>query len=106
MVADMRGMMGMYVDGLNGGPKKDGRGAILVSNMNIRRLITYVQQVDKKSHHEKEEFRSKKAKTSSLEVGKKGSGNKFLSEPAPSFASAPMPRTRNDQRSQNFIEGS
>ncbi|MDV3186345.1 MAG: hypothetical protein Q8850_02650 [Candidatus Phytoplasma australasiaticum] len=98
MITDMRGRMGMYVDGLNRGPKRDGSGEMLVSDMDVGRLMMFVQQADEERQHDREEFRSKKAKTSSHEVGKKGNGNWF---PAPSSASAPAPRIRNDQKSQN-----
>lgn len=42
IVADMRGRIGLYADGLNMGPKKYGRGAMIMSDIDIRRLITYV----------------------------------------------------------------
>lgn len=34
--------MGMYVDGLNRGPKKDGMGVMLVNAIDIGRLMTFV----------------------------------------------------------------
>lgn len=35
MVIDIRGRMGLYVDGLNKGLNKEGKGTILVSDMDI-----------------------------------------------------------------------
>lgn len=67
----------MHINGLNKGPKKDGRGAMLMSDMDIGRLMTYVKQADKERHYVREEFRNKRAKISNHEVRKKGNSNKF-----------------------------
>lgn len=42
IVIGMRGRIGLYTDGLNMGSKKYRRGAMIMSDINIRRFITYV----------------------------------------------------------------
>lgn len=42
MVPNMRRRIGLYIDGLNVGLKKEMRGAIIVNDMHIGRLMTYV----------------------------------------------------------------
>lgn len=100
MVADMRGRMGLYADGLNKGTKKDGRGAMLVSDMDIGRLTTYAQQADEERQQDRKETKSKKVRTSSHEVGKRVNENGSHFQTMPSSTSEPAPR--NEQGSHNF----
>lgn len=46
MAVDMRNRMGLYFDKLNKWPKKDRRGAMLLSDIDVGRLIIYVPKVD------------------------------------------------------------
>ncbi|WMV36755.1 hypothetical protein MTR67_030140 [Solanum verrucosum] len=89
---------------------KEGRAAMLIRDMDISRLIFYVQQVEEEKLRDKEEFRNKKAKTRNEYGLQKGNVNRSSFQqrqkrPAPSSASAPAPRNRdeyNGQNSQNF----
>lgn len=74
MVADIRSKMSLYVARLGRSTKKEGRGAILVRDMNIDRLMTYVQQTEEEKLQDRKEYRSKRAKTSSHDVRKRGEG--------------------------------
>lgn len=42
MVANIWRRIGLYIDGLNMGPKKDGKESMIMSEIDIRRLMTYV----------------------------------------------------------------
>lgn len=57
---------------------------MLVSDMDIGRLMTYVQQADEERQQDREEYRNKKGKTSNHEVGKreKGNGSRFQTRPS------------------------
>ncbi|XP_049410425.1 uncharacterized protein LOC125873561 [Solanum stenotomum] len=46
VVADMRSMMSLFVDGLSCLSSKEGRAAVLIGDMDILRLMVYVQQVE------------------------------------------------------------
>ena len=46
MVKDMRSRMGMFVAGLGRASSKEGRVAILIGEMDISRMMVYVQQVE------------------------------------------------------------
>lgn len=62
IVVDKRGGKCLYVDGLNKGPRKDSRGTMFMADMDIRRLMTYVQQTNEERQRDREEYRNKKAK--------------------------------------------
>ncbi|KAH0781998.1 hypothetical protein KY290_001596 [Solanum tuberosum] len=96
MVADMRNKMILFVVGLSRLSSKEGKAAMLIGNMDIARLMVYIQQVEEEKLRDREEFKNKKAKT----------GNKFgqqmsnvnrssfqhkQNRPAPSSSSAPIP---------------
>ena len=49
MVADMRNIMSLFVVGLSRLSSKEGRVAMLISDMDISRLMVYVQQVKERS---------------------------------------------------------
>jgi len=61
MVADMRSRMSLYVAGLGRLTKKEGRGGMLNGDMDIGRLMTYVQQTEEEKLQDREEFRTKRA---------------------------------------------
>ncbi|KAH0781790.1 hypothetical protein KY290_001388 [Solanum tuberosum] len=64
MVADMRSKMSLFVVRLSRLSSKEGKAAMLIGDMDITRLMVYVQQVEEEKLRDKEEFRNKKAKTS------------------------------------------
>lgn len=63
MVADMRSRMSLFVAGLSRLSSKEGRAAMLIQNMDISRLMVYVQHVDEEKLRDREEFKNKRAKT-------------------------------------------
>ncbi|KAH0688918.1 hypothetical protein KY289_016276 [Solanum tuberosum] len=110
MVADMRSRMSLYVVGLSRLLSKEGKAAMLIGDLDIARLMVYVQQVEEEKLRDREEFRNKKAKTGS-ESGqqrnnvKRSSFQQKQKGPATSSASAPAPRNKgkyNSQNSQHF----
>ncbi|XP_055824295.1 uncharacterized protein LOC129892762 [Solanum dulcamara] len=88
---------------------KEGKAAMLIGDIDIVRLMIHVQQMKEDKLKKREEFHNKRAKTSNHEFCKKGSGNgnhpsfqQRSSRLAPSSASVPTPRNKNDQIPQNF----
>ncbi|XP_049345471.1 uncharacterized protein LOC125809994 [Solanum verrucosum] len=75
IVADMRNRMNLFVTGLSRLSSKEGRAAMLIEDMEISRLMVYVQQVEEEKLRDMEEFRNKKAKTGNESEQQKGSGN-------------------------------
>ncbi|XP_049363539.1 uncharacterized protein LOC125828267 [Solanum verrucosum] len=65
MVADMRSRMSLFVAGLSRLSSKEGRAAMLIGDMDISRLMVYVQQVEEEKLRDREQFKSKRAKTGS-----------------------------------------
>ncbi|MCQ7842151.1 retrotransposon gag domain-containing protein, partial [Salmonella enterica] len=65
MVTDMRSRMSLFVAGLSHLSSKEGRAAMLIGDMDISRLMVYVQQVEEEKLRDREEFRNKKAKIGS-----------------------------------------
>ncbi|XP_049375608.1 uncharacterized protein LOC125840688 [Solanum verrucosum] len=63
MVADMRSMMSLFVAGLSRLSSKKGKDAMLIGDMEIERLMVYVQQVKEEKQRDMNEFKNKKAKT-------------------------------------------
>jgi len=111
MVADMRSRMSLFVVGLSRLSSKKGKDVMLIGDMDISRLMVYVQQVEEEKLRDREEFGSKKEKTGNESVQPKGNVNcssfqQNQKGPAPSSASAPVSRNKgeyNGQNSQNFI---
>lgn len=64
MVADMRTRMDLFVSGLSQMTKKEGRNMMLIRDMDIAWLPMYVQQVEEEKVQDREDFRSRRAKTS------------------------------------------
>lgn len=78
---------------------------MLIGAMDIANLMTYMKQVKKENLKDREEFRNKRAKTSSHKTGKKGAGNEShppsqsgSSSLVPSSASALVPKVRHEKR--------
>ncbi|XP_015086954.1 uncharacterized protein LOC107030064 [Solanum pennellii] len=71
IVNDMRSIMSRFVAGLGRASSKEGRASIMVGDMDIYKLMVYVQQVEEEKSH------------------------------APSSTSAPAPRNRSEYSGQN-----
>ncbi|XP_049375688.1 uncharacterized protein LOC125840757 [Solanum verrucosum] len=96
MVTDMRSRMSLFVGGLSRLSSKEGREAMQIGNMDISRLMVYVQQVKEEKLRDREEFRNKKATTGNEFGQHKSNVNlSFFQQKqkglAPSSASAPAP---------------
>ncbi|KAH0679995.1 hypothetical protein KY290_022105 [Solanum tuberosum] len=63
MVKDIRSKMSLFIAGSGRLSSKEGRGAMLIGDIDISRLMVYMQQVEEEKLRDMEEFRSKKAKT-------------------------------------------
>ena len=101
MVADMRNRMSLFVAGLSRWSSKEGRAAMLIGDMDISRLMVYVQQVEEEKLRDREEFRNKRAKTDNESGQQKGNANRSSFQQrqkgsAPSSARAPAPRFRGE----------
>uniref|UniRef100_M1DQI9 Gag-pol protein n=1 Tax=Solanum tuberosum TaxID=4113 RepID=M1DQI9_SOLTU len=108
MVADMRSNMSLFVSGLSHFFIKEGKATMLIGDMDIDRLMIHVEQVDEDKLKDREEFCCKRAKIAGQEYDHQKTGNMKRSSfqhrssgPAPSSASVPAPRNRNDYRIQN-----
>ncbi|KAH0724869.1 hypothetical protein KY284_000734 [Solanum tuberosum] len=110
MVANMKSRMSLFVVGSSRLSSEEGKVAMLIGDMDISRLMVYVQQVEEEKLRDREEFRNKKAKTGNEYWQQRGNVNRSSFQQrqkgsVPSSASAPAPRNRgeyNGQNSQNF----
>ncbi|XP_049382747.1 uncharacterized protein LOC125847084 [Solanum stenotomum] len=75
MVANMRSRMSLFVVGLSCLSSKEGRVAMLIGDMDISRLMVYVQQVEKEKLRDMEEFKNKRAKTGNESGQQKSNAN-------------------------------
>ncbi|KAH0698844.1 hypothetical protein KY284_013059 [Solanum tuberosum] len=99
MVADMRSRMSLFDAGLSCLLSKEGRAAMLIGDMDISRLMVYMQQVEKEKLRDREQFKSKRAKIGNESGQQRSNDNRFSFQheqkgPAPSSASAPPPRNK------------
>ncbi|KAK4727145.1 hypothetical protein R3W88_032062 [Solanum pinnatisectum] len=99
MVAVMRRRMSLFVAGLSSMSSNEGKVAMLIGDMDLARLMVYVQQVEEEKLRDREEFRNKKAKISNESEQQMSNVNcsSFQHKQkglAPSFASAPAPRNK------------
>jgi len=102
--------MSLFIAGLSRLSNKEGRAAMLIGDMDMSRLMVYVQQVEEEKLRDREEFRNKRAKTGNESGQQKGNANRSSFQqrqrgPAPSSVSAPAPRNKSGyagQNSQNF----
>lgn len=60
MVKEMSSRMSLFLTGLGRLSSKDGRATMLIGDMDISRLIVYVEQVKEEELTDMEEFRNKK----------------------------------------------
>ncbi|XP_049365273.1 uncharacterized protein LOC125830104 [Solanum verrucosum] len=77
--ADMRSRMSLSVAGLSHLSSKEGRVAMLIGDMDISRLMVYMQQVEEGKLRDREEFRNKTTKTESESGQQKNNGNRAQS---------------------------
>uniref|UniRef100_M1DEA1 Gag-pol polyprotein n=1 Tax=Solanum tuberosum TaxID=4113 RepID=M1DEA1_SOLTU len=105
MVKDMRSRMSLFVAGLGRLSSKEVRAAMLIGDMDISRLMVYVQHVEEEKLRDREEFKNKKTKTGNESRQQKGSVNRSSFQkqkgPAPSSASAPAPKNKGEYNGQN-----
>lgn len=75
MVADMRSRVTFFVIGLSRLSCKRGRGAIVIGDMDILRLMVYVQQVEKEKIRDKKVFKDKRVKPRNMSGHQKSNVN-------------------------------
>ncbi|XP_069145464.1 uncharacterized protein [Solanum lycopersicum] len=69
----MSSIMSLFVAGLGRSSSKEGRAAMLIGDMDIFRLMAYVQQVLREKLRDREVYRNKKSKTSARPTQYEGS---------------------------------
>uniref|UniRef100_M1D894 Gag-pol polyprotein n=1 Tax=Solanum tuberosum TaxID=4113 RepID=M1D894_SOLTU len=99
MVADMKSRISLFVAGLSRLSSKEGRVEMLIGDMDISRLMVYVQKVEEEKLRDMEEFKNKRAKTGNESGQQKSNANRSSFQqkqkgPAPSSASASAPNNK------------
>ncbi|XP_049365279.1 uncharacterized protein LOC125830116 [Solanum verrucosum] len=84
-----------------------GRAAMLIGDIDISRLMVYVQQVEEEKLRDKDEFKNKRAKTENESGQQKSNANRSSFQqkqkgPAPLYASEPTPKNKCEYNNQNF----
>ncbi|XP_069143364.1 uncharacterized protein [Solanum lycopersicum] len=109
MVKDIRIRMSLFVFGLVPTSSKEGRAAMLIGDIDISRLMVYVQQVKEEKVKDRQEYRNNKAKTGNESGQHKGGSSlpqfQISKGHAPSSASTPDHRNRGEysvHKLQNF----
>lgn len=74
IVVEMRSKISLFIVRLSHITKKERKKAILIRDIDIARLMTYVQQVQEEKLKDKKDFCNKRAKISSNDIGKKELG--------------------------------
>jgi len=105
---DMRSMMSLFMSGLCRLLSKEGNEAMLIGDMDISRLMIHVQQVGEDKPKDREEFCSKRAKTSNQDSDKLMTENvkqfSFLKRsPGPSSSSDSVNAPNNGGDLRNHI---
>jgi len=105
-VLDMRSRISLFVTGLSRLSSKEGKVVILIGDMDIARLMVYVQRVEEEKLTDREEFRNKKAKIWSVSRQQRSNVNRSSFQQrqkglAPLSACAPTPRNKFEYNSQN-----
>ena len=67
MVVEMRSKIILFIDGLSCQPRKEGKAAMLIGNMDIAKLMIHVQLVEQDKLKDREGFSNKRTKTSDNE---------------------------------------
>ena len=66
----MRSKMIFFMSGLSSLLSKEGKKAMLIGDMNIARLMIYMEYVEEDKLKDREEFQNTRAKTTNHETGK------------------------------------
>uniref|UniRef100_M1DYX2 Gag-pol protein n=1 Tax=Solanum tuberosum TaxID=4113 RepID=M1DYX2_SOLTU len=108
MVANMRSRMSLFIVGLSHLSSKERKAAMLIGDMDIARLMIYVQQVEEDKLRDREEFKNKRAKTTWNEFGQQKSNANWSyfqqkqKGPTPSSASKHAPNNKGEYNNQNY----
>ena len=104
VVAGSKSRMSKCVSWVNDSMVKECRTAILISEIDLARLMIHAQQIEEQKYKESEK-QNKKARIGSfnfsqpkLESGNRSGFHPKSSVPAPSSASAPVPKFRDGNR--------
>ncbi|KAK4731609.1 hypothetical protein R3W88_024597 [Solanum pinnatisectum] len=100
--------MSLFGGGLSHLSSKEGKATMLIGDMDIARLMVYVQQVEEEKLRDREKFKNKKAKAGN-ELGKqrnnvnRSSFQQKQKGPAPSSATAPAPRNKGNRAQSSSV---
>ena len=76
MVEDMRSKIVLFLEGLGRASSNVGKAAMLIDNMDISRLMVYVQQVEEEKMTNGQEYMNKKDKSGNVSGQQKGGLNR------------------------------